>query len=106
MAAFDTLWNNYPLESQADLFNNILGGGWPALVGNPNYENTCTVRRSVAFNRSGFLVPSALGQQDGGLTDKNGNNIVIRVATGEQLVRSFFGDYYWGSGHNPGDPND
>jgi hypothetical protein len=106
MAVFDTLWSNYPLESQADLFNNVLGGGWPALLNNPNYANTCTVRLSVTFSRSGLLVPVALGQQDGGLTDQNGNSIATRVPTGEQLVRNYFGDYFWGISHNPGDPID
>lgn len=106
MPVFDTIWGNYPLDAQADLFNNVLGGGWPALVGDPNYVNTCTIRLSVAFNRSGLLVPDNLGIQDGGLKDQNGNNIVIKVATGEQLVRNYFGDYYWGVSHNPGDPID
>jgi hypothetical protein len=106
MAIFSTLWDNYPLEEHDDLFTDVLGGGWPALIGNPSYLNTCTIRLSIALNRSGFKVPASFGQQDGGLTDKNGDNIIIRVPTGEALVRSLFGDSYWGMSRNPGSPID
>jgi Type VI secretion system (T6SS), amidase effector protein 4 len=105
MTTFDTLWNNYPLESQEDLFN-ALGGGWPALIGDDNYRNTCTIRLSVTFNRSGFIVPATLAAQDGGLRDGAGNPIAIRVATGEAVVRNYFGDSYWGMSHQPGAPLD
>ncbi|MDB5611588.1 MAG: hypothetical protein JWP25_8488 [Bradyrhizobium sp.] len=106
MAIFSTLWNNYPMEEPDDLFNDVLGGGWPALIGNPAYENTCTIRLSITLNRSGFKVPSSFGQKDGGLTDKNGDNIIIRVLTGEALVQSLFGDSYWGESRQPGTPID
>ena len=102
MAIFSTLWDNYPMESHDDLFNNVLGGGWPALIGNSAYDNTCTIRLSVTLNRSGFKVPSSFGQTDGGLTDQNGDNIIIRVPTGEALVNSLFGESYWGMSRNPG----
>jgi hypothetical protein len=61
---------------------------------------------SVTLNRSGFQVPSALAAQDGGLRDGKGNPIAIRVATGEAIVRQYFGDFYWGMGHQPGSPLD
>ena len=106
MAIFSTLWDNYPTETHDDLFNNVLGGGWPALIGNAAYDNTCTIRLSVTLNRSGFKVPTSFGQMDGGLTDQNGDNIIIRVPTGEALVQSLFGDSYWGESRQPGTPID
>jgi hypothetical protein len=106
MAIFSTLWDNYPMEGHDDLFNNVLGAGWPALIGNSAYDNTCTIRLSIMLNRSGFKVPLSFGQTDGGLTDQNGDNIVIRVPTGEALVRSLFGDSYWGESRQPGTPID
>lgn len=105
MVIFDTLWNNYPMEKEkADLFNNVLGGGWPALIKNSNYDNTCTIRLSVMLNRSGFKVPDNFGQMDGGLKDKNGDNVITRVPTGEALVRKLFGEPYWGENRQPGTP--
>jgi hypothetical protein len=105
VSTFDTLWDNYSLGTKAELFN-ALGGGWPALIGNANYDNTCTIRLSATFNRSGFPVPAALAAQDGGLRDGQGNPIAIRVATGEAVVRHYFGDYFWGENHQPGSPLD
>lgn len=106
MGIFSTLWENYPTESREDLFVNVLGGGWPALVDDAAYTNTCTIRLSVALNRSGFKIPESFGQQDGGLKDKNGDFIAIRVPTGEQLVNNFFGDFFWGMSRIPGSPID
>ncbi len=56
MSDFELLRRNYPTNSQAELFNE-LGGGWPALIGNPNYENTCAIRLSAAHFRSGKPIP-------------------------------------------------
>lgn len=58
---FDTLYNNYPSSnmarpnyiSQRDLFNEI---GWQEFLGNPNYDNTCALRVSLAFVRSGYKI--------------------------------------------------
>src|SRR5215813_8904036 len=94
------------MEERSDLFNNVLGGGWPALIDNAAYANTCTIRLSVMLNRSGYPVPGSFGQMDGGLTDKDGNNIIARVSTGEALVKSLFGESYWGMNRNPGSPID
>src|SRR2546427_13034022 len=69
-------------------------------------EFTTLLRLSVALNRSGFKVPLSLGTKDGGLTDKAGNNIITRVPTGEELVRSLFGDSFWGMNRTPGSPID
>jgi hypothetical protein len=39
--------------SQADLFREI---GWDTFIGNPNYENTCAIRVSLALVKSGHEV--------------------------------------------------
>jgi hypothetical protein len=60
MPIFSKLWNNYPLEEHEKLFTDVLGGGWPALVGNASYENTCKVRdhRSSPWSsRAKLMVP-------------------------------------------------
>src|SRR5262249_24069526 len=100
MAIFSTLWNNYPMEARDDLFRNVLGGGWPALIDNHSYDNTCTIRLSVTLNRSGHKVPDSFGRTDGDHKDKNGDNIIIRVPTGEELVRQLFGESFWGQNRN------
>lgn len=59
--AFDELYANYPSSttyrpnyvSQQDLFREI---GWDALLNNPLYANTCAVRVSLAFVRSGIKI--------------------------------------------------
>jgi hypothetical protein len=66
--------------------------------------NTCTIRLSIMLNRSGMKVPDDFGKRDGGLKDKNGNNIIARVPTGEDLIRQLFGESYWGENRQPGTP--
>jgi hypothetical protein len=41
--SFAQLQKNYPKESRPDLFR-MLGGQWPTLLADRNYENTCAVR--------------------------------------------------------------
>jgi len=62
---FDTLYANYPSSeqmrsnyvSQRDLFTQI---GWEAFLSNPNYSNTCAIRVSMAFVKSGInIVPAS-----------------------------------------------
>ncbi|TIM05502.1 T6SS effector amidase Tae4 family protein [Mesorhizobium sp.] len=106
MVPFATLWSNYPTEPKRELFERVLGGGWPALVGNPNYDNTCTIRLSVAFNRCGIKVSEAFGKKDGNHKDKNGDFIAIKVPTGEEMVTSFYGAQTWGMSREPGTPID
>ncbi len=105
MGTFSTLWDNYPLQSREDLFN-ALGGGWPALITDHAYDNTCTIRFSVALNKSGLPVPTDLAAKDGGLRDGAGHPIAIRVATAEEIVTRQFGASFWGMSHQPGAPLD
>lgn len=107
MPTFGNLMRNYPRESRPDLFNVVLGGGWPALVDDlDNYGNTCAIRLSVALNRSGLPVPVDLGRLDGNHVDKNRNSIIIKVRTAEALLTRLFGQYYWGMSKQPGTPLD
>jgi hypothetical protein len=62
------------------------------------------IRLSVTLNRSGHKVPDSFGRTDGDHEDKNGDNIIIRVPTGEELVRQLFGESFWGQNRNPGSP--
>ena len=53
MVNFESLELNYPKEPKNELYA-ALGGEWPSLVDNPNYQNTCAIRMSVAFHAAGY----------------------------------------------------
>jgi hypothetical protein len=59
---------------------------------------------AIANRQSGIcehLYNSPLGHTEPvRITDKNGDNIITRVPTGEALVRNLFGDSYWGMNRN------
>lgn len=92
---FSDLWNAYPTApTKKELFLQ-LGGGWPALIGNANYDNTCTIRLSVALIEAGQLIPDDLAQSDGGHKDAQGRNMIIKVPTAKQLLERLFGLSTW-----------
>ncbi len=94
---FSDLWNVYPtVPTKHELFER-LGGGWPALVGNNNYDNTCTVRLSVALIEAGQLIPSDLAQSDGGHKDAQGRHMIIKVPTAKRLLERLLGPSTWGT---------
>ena len=105
MSNWDTMWANFPpaTESKSTIFN-ALGAGWPALIGDENYDNTCTIRFSMALNRSGFKVLES--DSSAKMKDKDGNFIAIRVPEAEKIAKRIFGESYWGMSHNPGSPLD
>jgi hypothetical protein len=76
---------------------NQLGGGWPALIGNGSYDNTCTVRLSVALIEVGQLIPSDLAQADGGHKDAQGRNMIVKVPTAKRLLERLLGPSTWGT---------
>ncbi len=91
------LWNAYPMEpGKAALFQR-LGGGWPALTLNPNYDNTCTIRLSVALIGAGLSIPGDLAQADGGHRDAQGRNMIVKVPTAKKLLERTFGQSSWGT---------
>ena len=59
--SYDALKSHYPSSnprsdayvSQRDLFEAI---GWDAFIGNPNYQNTCAIRVSLALVRAGASI--------------------------------------------------
>lgn len=101
---FKQLWDQYPLEATKKELFDVLGGGWPALVNNPNFDNTCTIRLSMALNRVGAPVTAGEAKGDGGHKDGAGRHIATRVATAEEMVRARFGKSDWAMGHQPGTP--
>ena len=77
---FQPLWDAYPIGTQEELFGE-LGGGWPALVGNPAFRNTCALRLSKAMLATGVAPPKSLASADGNLKDKEGHPLLIKVAS-------------------------
>ena len=83
---FDTLYANYPSSevsrgnhvSQKDLFTEI---GWDDFIGNPNYNNTCAIRVSLAFVKSGVnIVPGSHKIQKGPFAGKSVEVSMRRLA--------------------------
>jgi hypothetical protein len=92
---FDTLTLRYPKEkTKAELFDRI-GGGWPALISNKNYDNTCTVRLSIGLIACGVSIPNDLAAQDGGHTDAEGKKMIVKVPTAKTLLERILGPSAW-----------
>jgi len=87
--SFATLKSKYPTVPKPALFQS-LGGQWPSLVNDKNYENTCAIRMSVALQKSGLPIPQAFKEAITG----DGLALTIKVATMRDVVRGFFGDSY------------
>lgn len=98
---YDTIKDNYPIEKKSVLFAS-LGGQWPSLVEDENYENTCAIRLSIALRKSGYEI-SDVGRE---AIDNEGNAITLKVATMSKVVRSLFGESTWGLSRQPGAPFD
>ncbi|WP_181258944.1 T6SS effector amidase Tae4 family protein [Nitrosospira multiformis] len=94
--SFKQLWDVYPTEDRSQFFTN-LGGGWPALISNEKYKNTCALRLSVALQRVGMNVPPELAAKDGNLRDGKGNFVIVKVTSAKALLTKYFGDYNWGT---------
>jgi hypothetical protein len=101
MAIYDDLAGNYPKQSKEDLYNQ-LGGEWPTLIDNPNYQNTCAIRLSVAFHAAGYKIDNKYREAIAG----DGRNIIIKVKTMWDYVTATIGPFYWGMSKNPGTPVD
>lgn len=57
---FNVIWRNYSsshLVSRSDLYKEI---GWDDVANNPAFENTCAIRISLAFIKSGVKVPGRM----------------------------------------------
>ncbi|MDX3911714.1 MAG: T6SS effector amidase Tae4 family protein [Sphingobium sp.] len=98
---FQDLWDAYPTMKQEPLFNKM-GGGWPALIGDKRYENTCTIRLSVAMHAIGSPPPADLVAADGKMKDGAGRGICIRVPTANKWLQGLLGNETWGMTKIPG----
>lgn len=93
---FQTLWDAYPLEDRKAFFDR-LAGGWPKLVDNPAYVNTCALRMTVAMRGCGQTVPASLAQGDGNLKDGSGKPLLLRVATMKIWLEQLLGAIVMGN---------
>ncbi len=53
---FTDLWNNYPNKDDYPTNELYEALGWPDLVNNPHYKNTCAVRMSLCLIKSGIAL--------------------------------------------------
>lgn len=98
---FQALWDAYPLGDRKAFFDR-LGGGWPQLVDNPAYVNTCALRMTVALRGCGQAVPALLAQGDGNLKDGSGKPLLLRVATIRIWLEQILGPSSWGTSKQVG----
>jgi hypothetical protein len=103
--SYDQLVKLYPMDSTKNLFNNVLKGGWPVLINNKSYKNTCCVRMSIVFNKleKKFQIDKDLAIQDGNHKDFNNNSIIIKVPTMKLFLEKKLGLSTWGMSKKPGE---
>ena len=58
MSIYDELVQTYPTQSKEDLYN-AMGGDWPNLINNPNVQNTCAIRLSIALIAAGHNIDAS-----------------------------------------------
>ena len=97
MTIFESLAQHYPTKSKAGLYAD-LGGEWPTLVDHPNYQNTCAIRMSVAFQAAGYTIPNKFKEAIAG----DGRRIIVKVKTMWDYVTDLFGTFTWGMSKIPG----
>lgn len=73
---FSKLREMYPTAARKDLFNSM-GGQWPSLINDPNYENSCGVRLSLALLGAGASIAPKFKEANTG----DGRPIILKVAT-------------------------
>lgn len=97
--SFYDLSEYYPTLPKSDLFS-ALGGQWPQLKNNPNYNNTCAIRLSVALKMAGLPVPNQFKEA----IDGKGNPLILKVVTMSKFLESSLGPQYWGMSKEPSVP--
>ena len=93
---FSALRSNYPNQARPELFKS-LGPDWVALIDNHNYENTCSIRLSIALIKSGYPIKKKYREALTG----DGGSIVLKVETMGLLLKDYFGNP-WGMSKEPG----
>ena len=96
---FDALYSNYPTASKPDLFAS-LGGDWPGLIDDPNYQNTCCIRLSLAILGAGGNISTTYREAMAG----DGRPLIIKVATMGDYLKDALGEIFWGMSKEPGTP--
>lgn len=94
---FETLKQHYPNEPKQELYT-ALGGEWPKLVNDKDYQNTCAIRLSIAFQASGYKIPAKFKEAIAG----DGRPIIIKVKTMWDYVTETVGPFTWGMSKEPG----
>ncbi|WP_439923093.1 T6SS effector amidase Tae4 family protein [Nitrobacter sp. JJSN] len=94
---FNGLSSNYPTAPKPDLFIS-LGGDWPGLIDDPNYENTCCIRLSLAILAAGGDISRTYREAIAG----DGRPLIVKVATMGNYLKGTLGQIYWGMSKNPG----
>ena len=97
MPSFESFEQNYPTEPKPQLYT-ALGGEWPTLVDDRNYENTRAIRLSVAFHAAGYNIPANFKEAIAG----DGTAIIVKVKTMWDYVTETFGTFTWGMSKKPG----
>lgn len=94
---FRELRKLYPTQAKGSLFDKM-GGEWPSLKTNSNYDNTCTIRLSVALNSSETPIPEKFKEA----IDGQGKSIVLKVKTFSKYLSETYSQSYWGISKQPG----
>lgn len=95
---FDELKKNYPPEKRVELYK-LMGPEWEKLTDNPNFQNTCAIKMSLAFLRSGFKIDKKYQE-----AKYNGEPVIVKVKTFGNFVKEVFGEFTWGLSKEPGKP--
>jgi len=88
---FDVFSRYYPSQKRFALYQE-LGVKWPNLIDDANYQNTCSVRLSIAMRKSGVVIPKKFREA----IDGEGNAIILKVKTMGLFIESLLGKPYWG----------
>lgn len=102
---FNVLWRNYTSNksvTQPELFKEI---GWDDVIDNPAFKNTCAIRVSLAFIKSGVKVPGRMrikkGPYKGELIEMGQHNLTMILKREIGIPEQFSGsqrDYVEGIG--------
>ena len=96
---YENISKCYKTDERKVLYEEVLKGGWPELVDDENYKNTCAIRMSIALNCSDLSLTKEFS--DGNLQDGNGKYICLKVPTIFKFLEEKLGTP-WGMSKNPG----
>ena len=87
---FPVLLKNYPNLRNSEVVKRSIGGNVAKTIGNPQFDNTCTIRISKDLNYAGVPVP---GSYPGLATMRGGDGFhyAFRVSEMRRWLTSMFG---------------